>query len=325
MIHRSDTVVVGFSGGPDSTALLRALAALRSEFCFRIVAAHLDHGLRNESHEDARFAGTAAERMGVPVRIGARDVAFAARSWGVGVEEAGRRARREFLEETRILFNAQSIALAHHADDQIETFFLRVFRGSSLSGIGGMAPVFGRFIRPLLSTTKEEILAYLEEAGVPYLVDRTNLESDTERNFIRNRLLPLIKERFMGFEGPLLRTMELVREEDAFLDELSASALQEELLPAPNEVVLRVPFLKSLHPVLRRRVIRRAVYRAGGPYVRLGRVHIEAIESIALGDKNPAETQAPGGVVARRSGAALFIHVGVNRSRGVVAHTRPND
>ncbi len=232
MIPEGSGVVVGVSGGPDSVALLTILAELSSPLGFRLVVAHVDHGLRVESPEDARFVQETADRPGVEVFVHSADVRTVATAEGISVEEAGRRVRYGFFEHVLVETGARVIATAHHRDDVVETFLLRVFRGSSLTGLSGIPPVRGNIVRPLIEASREQILAFLAEREIPYRTDPTNLDDLTDRNFVRNRIIPTIRERFPDFAKPIARTVDLVAKEQAFLDVLAAELYDQTVVPS---------------------------------------------------------------------------------------------
>ena len=156
----TDTVVIGFSGGPDSLFLLHALTTLmRPE---QIIAAHLDHGWRPESKSEALWCQQVAESLGVRFVTGhLQDYAAQLKNRG-SKEDSARQARRLFLKTVAEKHTAQKIALAHHADDQLETFFIRLIRGAGLQGLASMQPRQGLYIRPLLELSKDEIISYLD-------------------------------------------------------------------------------------------------------------------------------------------------------------------
>ncbi len=198
-------------------ALLHVLHMLSQDWGFRIIAGHLDHGLRPDAVADAEFVQDMTEGLGIRSVVERVNVREEAASHGISVEEAGRRARYSFFERVRSEFGAGAIATAHHRDDALETFFLRVLRGSSHTGLQGIPAKRGHIIRPLIKARRTEILVFLQERHLPFRIDQTNLEVDTDRNFIRNRLFPVVEERFPGFRAPLGRSMELIEQEDAFL------------------------------------------------------------------------------------------------------------
>ena len=193
-LSSSRPLVVAFSGGPDSTALLAGLAALRSAGVAAardLVAAHFNHTSAPDSAERARRAGTLAERLGVPFVTACRDVATLGRP-GESWETAARRLRYDFLEQIREAHGAGRIALAHHRDDQAETVLLRFLLGSNLQGLSAMRPIHGAKIRPLLGLAKSDLVAYVRRLGLAPVEDPSNLSPAALRNRIRHRLLPAL-------------------------------------------------------------------------------------------------------------------------------------
>lgn len=189
-------LLIAFSGGVDSTALLAGLAALRDQGSSsdpRLFAAHLDHAADVGSAERAHRARAAAERLGVTF-LGERREVSALRRPGESWESAARRVRYEFLERARGACGAGWIALAHHRDDQAETVLLRLLLGSGLSGLAAMRPVHGVKIRPILGLSKSDLAAYLAERGLAASEDPSNRDLAPLRNRIRHRLLPALAE-----------------------------------------------------------------------------------------------------------------------------------
>jgi tRNA(Ile)-lysidine synthase len=310
MIAPGSRMVVAVSGGPDSVALLHLLHGLRSYLRCSLVVAHLDHGLRPESEEEAEFVARLAEGLEIPIHAERADVRGFAGLRGISIEDAGRRLRYDFFEQVRRAVGADAIATAHHRDDSLETFFLRIFRGSSLQGLGGIPPVRNTIIRPLIALSRKEILEFLAEHALPYRTDETNLQSDTDRNFVRNRLLPLVAERFPGFTAPLKRTIELIERETLFLD-TEASRLSESVVSTRDDRIwLNLGALLRTAEVLRRRIVLQTLFRISGPDVRWGRVHVEAVLKIATGRNPSATVDLPGGLVVRREYASLIFEPG---------------
>jgi tRNA(Ile)-lysidine synthase len=300
MIKPAAVVVAGVSGGPDSVALIHLLNTLKSEIGFRIVAAHMDHRLRADSWKDAEFVSEMVQNMGIRVEVAAADVTAVAAKEGVSVEEAGRRCRYRFFEEVRISAAADVIATAHHMDDELETFFLRIFRGSSLHGIKGIAPVRGRIIRPLIRAERVEIIRFLEARKILYRVDLTNLEAETDRNFIRNRLFPAINERFPYFRNPLKRTLELLEEEDSLLD-IQAKKLRSDAVSFHEDgLTLDVDKLRSAPKALAARAVLLALYDCSDGEERWNRSHIQSLIKMLYSDNPSAHQDLPGGFVAER-------------------------
>jgi tRNA(Ile)-lysidine synthase len=221
LLPDSCTVILGLSGGPDSVFLLNLLAPLHKEKMIQLVAAHLDHEWRADSAKDVAFCRKTAEGYGVPfVSAKASDLLVNFKRDG-SQEALGRRLRRTFLENVAHSYNAQVIALGHHLQDQEETFFIRLIRGTSLSGLVGMRPKHGVYIRPLLETNKEDILAYLHEKNIAYLNDPTNTSSLYLRNRIRNNVIPELQAADKRFNQNFLKTISSLQDTEKFLTTLT--------------------------------------------------------------------------------------------------------
>ncbi len=237
MTAPGDTVVLGLSGGADSTGLLSVLLALRDRLGIRLRAVHVHHGLRGEEADrDAAFARDLCSRTGIPFRAEYIDAAAEAEKTGTSVEEAGRNARYRILSrEAEAFGSGGKIAAAHHADDNTETVLMNLFRGTGLQGLGGIRPVQGRIIRPLLFLRKREICEYLAEQGISWVEDSTNLEQEYTRNYVRGTLLPGVREHVnAGADRNILRTARFAAEADLYFRNLALEKLEEIRLQAPE-------------------------------------------------------------------------------------------
>lgn len=188
-------VIVALSGGADSVALLAVAVSLG----FDCVAAHCNFGLRGvESDRDTAHAAIVAERLGAGFEVIYFDVEKRRRSTGESVEMACRELRYNWFRELKKRYSAQAVLTGHHRDDNIETMFLNLFRGSGLNGVAGILPEGDRRVSPLLGESRESILAYLQMKELDYVTDSTNLETEYRRNKIRNIILPVISAEFPG-------------------------------------------------------------------------------------------------------------------------------
>jgi tRNA(Ile)-lysidine synthase len=268
-------VVVGLSGGGDSVALLDAMVTLQERGGVRVIAAHLDHGLRPDSADDAAFCRSLCERLGVTFRSAVADVRARAASERGGIEQAARSARYEFLRAVRRETGAAAIAVAHTRDDQAETLLLRLLRGAGATGLGGMRPRRGRIVRPLLGISRAEVRAHLRERGLAWREDPTNTDLKRVRNRIRHELLPYLEARF----NPALREGLLADEAEHLRAE--ADALLDVIGHAEGDalVIDRMALGQAPAPVARV-AVRQALGRAGG-LGRIGAVHIERILALA--------------------------------------------
>ncbi len=286
------SVVVGLSGGADSVSLLDALASLRRRRGFRVIAAHLDHGLRAGSAADAAFCEELCRSLDVPIRAGKADVrARASRERG-GIEQAGRRERYAFLRRVKDEEGAFAIAVAHTRDDQAETLLLRLLRGAGATGLAGMRPRTRDVLRPLLAVSRSEVLAHLRERGLGFRDDPSNADLVHRRNRVRHELIPYLEERFNPkVRASLARTASVLAEEAAHIrreaDTLLATISREE----GGALLLRRSALAEAGTAVARAAIRQALGRAGG-LGRVGAVHVEGILRLARA-KAPSGRRLP--------------------------------
>lgn len=205
-------------------ALLHLLHQLSAEHHWKIVVAHFNHQLRGRSSDaDEKLVRKAAAALKLPVRVGQGDVKAFAKKHGLSIEMAARKLRHDFLARLAKESKIPTIALAHHADDQVELFFLRLLRGSGGEGLAGMermspSPVDAKItlVRPLLDQSKEALRKFAEENKIHFREDATNASLDFQRNRIRNELLPLLKKYQPAFATNIVRSMEIVGGESEF-------------------------------------------------------------------------------------------------------------
>lgn len=208
LLQPGSKVVVGFSGGADSAALLAVLCALG----YRCVAVHCHFGLRGaEADRDLDHSCELARRLGAEFRSVRFQTAEYMAAHGVSAEMACRELRYDFFEALRRETDAEAIAVGHHREDNVETFFLNLLRGSGLHGLRGMLPKRGRIIRPLLAVSKADILDYLRDNGIDYVTDSSNLSNDFKRNRLRNSVLPLLEREFPGATEAIERSLANLR------------------------------------------------------------------------------------------------------------------
>ena len=190
LLESGSTVVVGLSGGADSTALLKVLLALG----YRCITVHCNFHLRGaESDRDQKFVEELCQNLGVELIVCSYDTASYAKEKGISIEMAARELRYADFERIMNERGASAICIAHHRDDSVETVLLNLIRGTGLRGLTGIKPKNGNIIRPLLCISRQEIEEYLKEIDQPYITDSTNLETDYTRNKIRLELLPLMR------------------------------------------------------------------------------------------------------------------------------------
>jgi tRNA(Ile)-lysidine synthase len=267
LLSPGDRVLIAVSGGPDSVCLLAALQALSGELGISLQVAHVDHMFRGkESADEALFVADLAGRLGLPSTIESVDVAALCRERGLSVQAGAREARYAFLVRTAERIGASRIATGHTATDQAETVLLRLLRGAGSAGLAGIPPLRGPFIRPLIETTREEVLEHLAQSGLSFVTDPSNAKPVYTRNRIRLELLPVLRQFNPRIVEALAAEAALLKDESEALD-LSVEAAAQKVTESRGEgfVVQREAFL-ALHPAIRRRLLRKlADAVAGGP------------------------------------------------------------
>ncbi|MCW5937724.1 MAG: tRNA lysidine(34) synthetase TilS [Fimbriimonadaceae bacterium] len=263
-------VLVGYSGGPDSTCLLHLLVRAGRD----VVAAHLHHGQRHEADEEAERCSAFAEGLGVPFMAGRADVPLMARSLGLSLEEAGRRARYAFFDQAMASTSSQRIATAHTADDQVETILLNLTRGTGLTGLRGIPLQRGPIVRPLLRFSRAETVAYCQEYGLWTHDDPANHDLAHSRARMRHRVVPELEQINPSLRTGFARLASLVEREDEFLNAMAAAAAERcerhlngslRFLTLNDEVAFDLAAVAQEPPVLRARLLRLVADALGRP------------------------------------------------------------
>ena len=214
LIENNDTIVVGFSGGPDSVFLVEMLKKLQNFINFKIYLVHINHLLRGkDAVSDENFSFEYAKKNNLEIFIKRIPVKEIAKEVGKTLEEVGREERYKFFSEIYKKVRANKIATAHNKDDQIETFLFRLIRGASLQGLEGIKIKNNNIIRPISEIYKKDILDYLNKNEIQYKIDKTNFENEFTRNSIRLNLIPFIEERYnIKFKDKIFSLIEEIRE-----------------------------------------------------------------------------------------------------------------
>ena len=264
LLEKGDRLIVGVSAGMDSMVLFYLLNTFRQEFDLSLIVAHINHGLRpEESEKEAELVQKESGRLGLPFEYGQFNVKEFQRVGGISLQDAARRIRFHFFKGLLSKYDAQKIALGHHADDQVETILLRLMRGSGLKGLKGMLPIReGRVIRPLLEVGREEIESFARERGIPYLLDSSNLEKNYLRNRLRLNLIPMIEREYQpNFRGVIMRASAILREENDYLERRAVEAYEGIVQERKDAVSFRFSEYQSLHQAIQRRVVQRMLER----------------------------------------------------------------
>lgn len=311
MLRPGERVVVAVSGGPDSVALLRVLYALRGDLRLELIVAHLDHRMRRDSRDDARFVAELAASLKLPLESREVDVPALLRREGLSPEEGARRARYRFLREVAQTRDARVVALGHTLNDRVETFFLNVLRGAGLEGLAGMPPVRRdpecgvRYVRPLIECTRAEVLQYLRELSQEYREDPTNRDRRYLRNRVRQELLPVWERLRPAALDAVVRASEIAARAHEHLrhhvEELLPRVV--EGTPEPEregeEIALRRAELLAQDAITREYLIREALRRLAGGTLELSAGHVDRLLQEVERPRSGHQVTLPGGVRAR--------------------------
>lgn len=291
-------LVVACSGGPDSLALLAILQCLAPRHGLGLTVAHLDHALRPESREDAHAVRQLCAAWDLPFRESRQDVAALALHRRTGLEDAGRQARREFLERLRRETDAAWIVTGHQLNDLAEDQILRRLRGAGWPALGGMAGADAsrQLLRPLLLTPRAHLLELLQALRLPWRLDPSNDDRRFLRNRVRHDILPLLLQENPAYLDAVAGQWRLARI-DAARDEAEVAAVLAQIAPSPAGPVLPWELLGSLPPALRLRCCKRLVELAG-PGQPLLETLLALEQALASGVREGA-FQFPGGKTLR--------------------------
>lgn len=279
LLSPGDKVIAAVSGGADSVAMLFALYLLRDELGITLEAAHFNHHLRGaESDRDEAFVTDFCGRYCIPLHLGSGRIV----SGKKGLEAAARDARYAFLRSL-----PGKVATAHTANDNAETVLMRLIRGTGLKGLGAIAPVSGNVIRPMLTVTRDDVEAFLEEYALPHVEDSSNAEDDFLRNRIRHGILPLMRAENPRIGENLSAMALLLRQDEACLQAM-----------IPEEQMPDVSRLKAMEPALRRRTLERFLKAQGVREPE--QIHILQAEQLLYHWSPSASMQFPGGVTIGR-------------------------
>lgn len=307
------TIVVGVSGGPDSTALLHLLVGFSKKTSCRIIIAHVNHGLRGKAADrDENFVKKLAARYGLTYEV--KRVTLKGKT---RLEEQGRVARKTFFEALQKKFSAQWILTAHTRDDHVGTILFNFFRGSGPAGLAGMNVVSGAYLKPLRDVTKTELLAYLKSEKLKFCVDATNSDSRFTRNFIRTKILPLILKVNPSLAETLTRNAAIFDELDIWLREEAQKFLGQHIgKPSRNasamsseksHILFPLNAFESLPKALKMAVIQEAYKSAMGAHYALPLVKVqEILRMLSRRIGNKKIVCGGGGTCMLKSGLIFF-------------------
>jgi tRNA(Ile)-lysidine synthase len=331
LFSAAQRALLAVSGGPDSTALLLALAHLSASGALKLDLwlAHFDHGLRRRAEREAEkaFLSGLAARLGLPFLFGQGDVRAHARQHRLSVEEAARELRYRFLAEQAEKAAINVVATGHTADDQAETVLMHLVRGSGLTGLAGMRPssswpFLGRddllLVRPLLEVSRAETERYCQEEGLSPCLDVTNLLLGPLRNRVRHQLLPLLRRYNPKIEAALLRLAAATARDLAYLEETAGAFWDDLAIEDKGSVAFRRSELAALSPAIRSRLLQAACQQLLADTRQIEAVHIHSMVE-ALAKPAASRLSLPGGLAFAVD--AEFVRLSLGRE--AAARVRP--
>lgn len=301
MLKKEDCVIIGVSGGADSVCLLFVLLELQKEIGFQMVAVHVNHRLRGESADaDERYVKELCARYGVPCETYSEDVELFAKKRKQSTEEAGREVRRMCFKQAMKKHNGTKIALAHHQNDSAETFLFHLARGTGIKGLGGISPVKGEIIRPLLCVSRKEIETYLEEQDISYCTDQTNASDLYTRNKVRNHVISYMEENINEKAVAHMNdTMEHLRQVQKYLEEQVQDVWDKVVVQREEGfLVLADPF-QTMPEALKPLLLKKALTDVAGREKDLESVHIRQLQEL-FAKQSGRKTDLPYDIEGRR-------------------------
>lgn len=282
MLTCGDKVIAGVSGGADSVCLFLMLLELREKIGFDLIAVHVHHGLRGEAaDQDQRFVEALCEQHRIPLEIFRVNLESIAKKRKQSLEEAGRMVRREAFDSVCKKYGGNKIALAHHQNDNAETLLWNLSRGTGLDGLGGIRPVNGKFIRPLLCMNRKEIEEYLAKRKQSYCIDETNAGTDYTRNKLRHLVLPILEEQVNSSAvRHMNETMEQIWELQEYMQEQVEAAYQECVQEHSEKVCwiqIQQNSFETFPELIKKMVIRKGMEQVGGKKRDLSHKHVDVM------------------------------------------------
>lgn len=296
LFPRGSKIIIACSGGPDSTALLDILSKLKKKYALKLAIAHVNYNLRgHDSQKDEDFVKKLALKYGLALKV------FKPAFSGDKSENKLREIRYDFFEKTRKELGFDYITVGHTLDDQVETFLMRVIRGSGLAGLSSISYKNNCIIRPLLNISKDEIIKYLKFSKLSFRIDKTNLESEYLRNKIRNQLIPYLEKNFnSGIKKTIFDATESIRDDFDLIYQISKKEIQ-------KNKSLSAKKLLALHPSLQKQILLNYISGKKGNLKDIESAHIRELLKIIKSTKNKSQVVLFQGLKVTRNSDKLKI------------------
>ncbi len=308
LLSEGESVLVGLSGGPDSVCLLTVLSCLRERYGLVLHAVYVDHNLRpEETPGEIRFCQGLCGEKGVNFIVKSIDVLSLVKGLGLNKQEAARDLRYRAFDEAAAEVGAGKIALAHNADDQIETICMRFLRGAGRAGLSGMPVKRGRVIRPLIEIERADIESFLSAGKIPFVVDSSNLGVEYFRNRIRKVLVPLMRELNPSLAVTMAHTSSILEEEERYFSVLITKTLMKMISRKTDiRIELFLAPMESMDTAILRRVLRRAIEETDS-LRGISYTHVEDIMGLVKSGVSGDRLYLPRGIRVIRGYALLII------------------
>lgn len=304
MFKKGEKVAVAVSGGIDSICLLYFLNCIKDELGIEIVAVNVDHQIRENSAIDSKFVANFCKKLGVACYKFKVDVPKIANKNKLGLEESARIARYKIFDGIVQKGLADKIAIAHHQSDQVETVLLNIFRGAGLKGASGMDAVQGIYVRPFLNTNKTEILQYAKENNLEHVEDQTNADINYSRNFLRNNILPALRNKWKNVDANILNFSKICKQDDEYINEL----INFDDILFENKAA-RIPLYKFVSPDSVQNRILRYAFKKLGLSKDIEKRHLSILKSLVLSGENGSKLNLPNKIKASLEYDELILYV----------------
>ncbi len=279
LIEKNDSIVVGVSGGPDSITLLSILIQLKEEYNLTLYVAHVNHMIRQNAIKDEEYVKQFCKKNNIDFFVKKIDVVGKAKIEKKGIEETGREVRYNFFEEVLKKTKSNKIAIAHNLNDKAETIIMNAIRGSGLSGLKGIEPKRGKYIRPLIEIERKEIERYCKENKINPRHDESNDDNKYTRNKIRNIVIPYIQKEFnSNIINNLNRLSEIVKENETFVENETIKVFKKIVVSeGKDKIEYNIKEFNNQEKVIQKRLILKGIETILGNTQGIEKVNIEDI------------------------------------------------
>lgn len=300
LIERGDHVILGVSGGADSVFLLHVLLEFRKQMEFLLTVVHINHQIREEAVDEMKFVESLCGQYLIDCKVFSVDVIGRAKQERISLEEAGRKVRYELFYRVMEEEHGNKIAVAHHQNDQAETFLYRAVRGTGIYGAGAMKALDPPIIRPLLCMKKQEIQNKLEQIGQIWMEDQSNQDNTFARNRLRNEVIPLLEKVNVQAVEHLTFLTEDLQEAGTYLSGQAEEAFVRVVSGIEGGYHLDCEKLKKEHPWIQKQIVKMALEKAAGKKKDLEKRHVQSILELAKKETGK-QISLPYGIIAEKS------------------------